>query len=72
MIPAVQSIMKDIPIGAILISKEKMVPKVLTKLILFLPNQLFFYKLPSNFQEHYVVLLDPMCGTGSTLLMAIR
>eukprot|EP01127_Copromyxa_protea_P005600 TRINITY_DN15499_c0_g1_i1.p1 TRINITY_DN15499_c0_g1~~TRINITY_DN15499_c0_g1_i1.p1 ORF type:complete len:480 (+),score=118.79 TRINITY_DN15499_c0_g1_i1:217-1440(+) len=60
LIPAVRSVLKDISIGAVLISKEALVPK------------LFFYKLPSEFKEHFVLLLDPVCGTGLTVTMAIR
>jgi len=62
MLDALKSVCKDCPIIKILIqSNEKKEP------------QLFYYKLPKNpLSEHFILVLDPMLGTGASLIMAIR
>jgi uracil phosphoribosyltransferase len=56
-----QEVVKEIACGKILIQfDEHRVPR------------LFFYRLPEDVNQSYVILLDPMIATGSTLIMALR
>jgi len=78
MLNTLKTIWKDIPILKILIqsdlSKE---PKVslyfypLSHLIIF---KLFYYRFPHSMDlsDHYILLLDPVLGTGASVTMAIR
>eukprot|EP01121_Diplochlamys_sp_Union-15-3_P008136 TRINITY_DN2138_c0_g3_i1.p1 TRINITY_DN2138_c0_g3~~TRINITY_DN2138_c0_g3_i1.p1 ORF type:complete len:475 (-),score=61.98 TRINITY_DN2138_c0_g3_i1:34-1404(-) len=63
MLDALKDVCKDCPIIKILIqSNEKKEP------------QLFYYKMPKskNLSGTYILLLDPLLGTGASLIMAIR
>eukprot|EP01126_Amoeba_proteus_P065690 TRINITY_DN938_c0_g1_i8.p1 TRINITY_DN938_c0_g1~~TRINITY_DN938_c0_g1_i8.p1 ORF type:complete len:420 (+),score=79.27 TRINITY_DN938_c0_g1_i8:70-1329(+) len=60
LIPALKAVLKDIPTGCVLISNDGFTHK------------LFFYRIPSDLKGNCVLLLDPMCGTGNTVMMAIR
>jgi uracil phosphoribosyltransferase len=61
MLKALRSVVKDVIIGSILIQSDTgKIPK------------LFFYRLPKDISEYYVMLLDPLIGSGRTVSMAIR
>jgi len=50
-----------VPIGKILIQRDRQ-----TKL-----PQLYFHSLPHDIADHFVLLMEPMLGTGGSLLMAV-
>jgi uridine kinase len=61
MLKALRSVVKDVIVGSILIQSDNdKIPK------------LFFYRLPKDISEYYVMLLDPIIGSGRTVSMAIR
>jgi len=61
MLKALRSVIKDVLIGTLLIQSDKeKTPK------------LFFCKLPTDVQDYYAILLDPIVGTSRTVQMAIR
>jgi uridine kinase len=61
MMKGFQSVLKDPVMGTMLIhSDNKSGPR------------LFFYRLPSDISDYYVMLMDPTLGSGNTLIMAIR
>jgi len=61
MMKGFQSVLKDPIMATMLIhSDNKSGPR------------LFFFRLPSTISDHYVMLMDPTLGSGSTLIMAIR
>jgi uridine kinase len=61
MMKGFQSVLKDPVMGTMLIhSDNKSGPR------------LFFYRLPPDIPDYFVMLLDPTLGSGNTLIMAIR
>jgi uridine kinase len=61
MVSALCSVVRNVKVGKILIQSDKnKTPK------------LFFFELPKDLDDHYILVLDPLLGTGSTVTMAIR
>eukprot|EP00051_Salpingoeca_urceolata_P017818 m.245760 g.245760 ORF g.245760 m.245760 type:complete len:525 (+) comp19054_c0_seq4:2793-4367(+) len=59
---SLRSVVRDVPLGKILIQTN---PKTREP-------ELHFFKLPSDIQGSYVLLLDPTVATGAAAMMAIR
>jgi uridine kinase len=61
MVHALCSLLRDPLVGKILIQSDKNKTP-----------SLFFYKIPKNLSSYYVFVLDPLLGSGNTVIMAIR
>jgi uracil phosphoribosyltransferase len=61
MVHALCSLLRDPLVGKILIQSDK-----------HKTPSLFFYKIPKNLSSYYVFVLDPLLGSGNTVIMAIR
>jgi len=59
---ALREVCKDIRIGKILIQSSPIT----------LDPEMIYCKLPPNIATRYVLLMDPLIGTGATAMMAIR
>jgi uracil phosphoribosyltransferase len=59
-----RDVLKDVPIGKILIQRDESTPEKLPKM--------FYSKLPTSIAESRVLLLDPMLASGGSAICAIQ